>query len=388
MFRLILALMVAVGPLAAEVPQGDRNAGFTPAFANQTRAPAMPPTPVTVGVFARGLENPWGISALPGTGWLVTERAGRLRVVFPDGRVSDPVAGVPQVAAIRQGGLLDVTVSPDFARDRLVFWTYAKPVAGGMATAAARGRLSEDLAALTDVRDIFVQTPPSSSPLHFGSRIVFDRAGHVFITTGERSVEWERGRAQDPNVTYGKVIRLFPDGTVPPDNPFVRGGGDPAVWSYGHRNVQGAAIDARGALWTLEHGPAGGDELNRPQSGRNYGWPEISYGVNYDGSPVGTGRAVQDGMEQPVYFWDPVIAPGGMVFYDGAYAPWRGDALIASLNPGALVRLRIEGGRVTGEEHLLPDVGRIRDVEQLPDGSLFVLVDARDGAVLRVVPGG
>jgi glucose/arabinose dehydrogenase len=212
---------------------------------------------------------------------------------------------------------------------------------------------------------------------------VFDGVGHVFITTGEHASDANRVKAQDLSTTYGKVIRLNPDGSLPADNPY----GD-AIWSYGHRNMQGAAMGP-GGLWTIEHGPRGGDELNRPEAGRNYGWPVISYGINYDGSPVGEGVAVQDGMEQPVYYWDPVIAPGGMLFYRGAaFDDWQGDAVIGSLNPGGLVRLKLQDGRVVGEERLIGSVGRVRDVEELADGSLLILIDAPDGAVLRVQPEG
>jgi glucose/arabinose dehydrogenase len=277
---------------------------------------------------------------------------------------------------------LDVAVSPRFRQDRLVFWTYAKRVAGGTVTAAARGTLQPD-GQMTAVQDIFVQSPPSRHPMHYGSRIIPMADGTLWITTGEHSAPQDAVKAQDVSTTYGKVIRLNWDGSVPDDNPFVGRTGDTSIWSYGHRNIQGAAIGPEG-LWTVEHGPAGGDELNKPLAGLNYGWPVISYGVNYNGRPVGSGRAVQDNMAQPVYYWDPVIAPGGMAFYTGSHADWRGDILIASLNPGGLVRLKLRDGRVVGEERLLPDVGRVRDVEVLPDGSMLILVDARRGAVLHV----
>jgi glucose/arabinose dehydrogenase len=319
--------------------------------------------------------------------WLVTERPGRMRVINSEGVVSSPVIGLPEVRDARQGGLLDVAVSPDFATDRTVFWTYAKPVAGGSVTAAARGVLSVDLH-MTQVRDIWQQNRPSGSDLHFGSRIIPMADGTVWITTGERSTQRERVLAQDLDVTYGKVIRVNWDGTVPADNPYVGRSGDDTIWSYGHRNIQGAAIAPDGRLWTIEHGPRGGDELNQPFAGRNYGWPVISYGINYNGSDVGIGAAQREGMEQPVYYWDPVIAPGGMTFYDGSFGPWQGDLLIGSLNPGALVRLQLQDGRVVGEERLLPDVGRVRDVQMAGNGQVLILVDDGDGAVLRMTPGG
>jgi glucose/arabinose dehydrogenase len=289
-----------------------------------------------------------------------------------------------------QGGLLDVTLGPDFPQDRMVYLTYAKPMGDGLAaTAAARGRLSEDGTRLDGVQDIFVQQPPSPTTNHFGSRIVFAPDGTVFITMGEHFTEEERVYAQDLTKTYGKIVRINPDGTLPDGNPFAgRADADPQVWTYGHRNMQGAAIDpASGHLWTVEHGPRGGDELNRPEPGRNYGWPVISYGENYDGTPVGSGRSAMEGMEQPVYYWDPVIAPSGMVFYEGAMFPeWEGDILIGSLNPGALVRLDMEGDAVKGEEELLSGRGlRVRDVAVDPaDGSVVVVVDEDGSRVTRL----
>jgi aldose sugar dehydrogenase len=311
-------------------------------------------------------------------------------VVSPDGALSPPLAGLPEILAEGQGGLLDASLSPTFAEDRVIYWTYAKPLVGGTsATAAARGRLAEDMASVTDVQDVFVQDPPATATNHYGARVVPDGRGHLFVTTGERFTPANRQRAQDLAATYGKVVRVNLDGTPPADNPFA-GLPDaiPATWSLGHRNIQGAALDADGQLWTIEHGPQGGDELNRIEPGKNYGWPVISYGENYDGSPVGEGITARDGLEQPRYYWDPVIAPGGMTFYDGAMFPeWRGDILASSLDPGALVRLRLDGDTVTGEERLLTDAGRVRDVEVAPDGAVLVLIDAGDGALLRLTKG-
>jgi aldose sugar dehydrogenase len=310
-----------------------------------------------------------------------------MRLIGADGTVSEPISGLPAVAAIEQGGLLDVAIAPDFANSRMVWWTYAKPLANGFATAAARGVLSADGTALTDVQDMFVQDPPTIVPVHYGSRVVFDGAGHVYITTGEHFTEENRLRAQDLNTTYGKVIRLTDTGTIPSDNPYIGIDGDDQIWSYGHRNMQGAAIAPDGMLWTIEHGPQGGDELNHPEPGRNYGWPLVSYGENYDGTPVGSGLSRMEGVEEPVYYWDPVIAPGGMLFYQGnAFPDWQGDLLIGSLNPGALVRLKLANGRVVGEDRVITDVGRVRDVEELADGGLLLLIDATDGGILRVMP--
>ena len=383
------------------VTQGERNAPeLEPAFPEQTRAPEAG-SGLTLGVeeVAGGLEHPWGMALLPDGALLVTERPGRMRIVAADGAVSEPLDGVPAVHARGQGGLLDVAVGPDFEEDRLVYWTYSKPLGDGLsATAAARGRLSEDRAAIEGATDIFVQTPPSPTAKHYGSRVLFDGDGALYVTTGEHSRAEERVLAQDLSASYGKVMRLRPDGSAPPDNPFV---GEPGaiegIWSFGHRNVQGAAIHpGSGALWTVEHGPKGGDELNLPGPGLNFGWPEVSYGRNYDGSPVGSGVGSGLGFEEPVYFWDPVIAPGGMAFYTGElFADWQGDLLIASLNPGALVRLELDGTaaeaagaepRVVGEERLLTDAGRIRDVEVAADGAVLVLTDADNGAVLRLTP--
>lgn len=379
------ALIFLAFPVWAEVDQAPRNAPWLePAFAGQTRAAE------SVSLFGletesvvEGLENPWGIAALPDGRYLVTERAGRMRLIATDGSLSEPIQGVPEVYAERQGGLLDVAIGPSFADDGIIYWTYSKPLGSGQSvTAAARGVLSTDEAALSDVQDIFIQEPASESPFHYGSRIVFDGAGHAFITTGEHFTG--QNLAQDLATTFGKVIRVHQDGSTPGDNPFVDQDGIDTIWSYGHRNVQGAALDANGRLWTIEHGPRGGDELNTPEPGKNYGWPVVSYGVNYDGSAVGDGIAHAEGMEEPVYFWDPVIAPSGMIFYSGAMFPeWEGNLLIGGL-AGALVRLVIEEGRVVGEERLLTDVGRVRDVELAADGSVLILIDDANGAVMRV----
>lgn len=386
----LIAALVPLPALAQPFEWGQRNTNFPPAFPEQFRAPLTETTGgLAITPLADNLEHPWGIATLPGArGWLVTERPGRLRHIAADGTLSPPISGLPEVVAARQGGLLDVALSPDFAQSRVIFVTYAKPVNGQSATAAARMTLSADLASVSDVSDIFVQSPPSPSPMHFGSRIAFLPDWTVAITTGEHSSVSERVLAQDLGTTYGKVIRVTPDGTVPQDNPFTDD--DTAmdtIWSYGHRNIQGATVAPDGTLWTIEHGPKGGDELNAPDPGLNYGWPVISYGENYNGSEVGSGHAVQEGMEQPVYFWDPVIAPGGMDFHSGKmFDDWNGDLLIGSLNPGGVVRLSIADGQATEEERMLMDLGRVRDIEVQPDGSFIVLTDFDDGRVLHVTP--
>jgi glucose/arabinose dehydrogenase len=382
----ILALLPL--PALAAVEQGAPNAPYQPAFENQTRAPELPDTPVQATPFAGPLESPWGIASLPDGSFLVTERPGRMRLVGADGTISDPIAGVPEVNPGGQGGLLDVAVAPDFAQSRTVFWTYSKPMGRGLvATAAARGTLSQDGTQLTDVRDIFVQTPASDSTKHYGSRIVPVGDGTLFVTTGEHSDAPERELAQDPNATWGKVVRITENGEALSDNPYAGGGGRAEVWTLGHRNIQGAALDGQGRLWITEMGPLGGDELNLIERGTNYGWPVVSYGLNYDGSPVGSGEPRAEGFAEPVYYWDPVIAADNILFYDGALFPdWQGDAVVTALKAGGLVRLRIEGDRVTGEERMLSDLGRVRDVEELGDGSLLILTDGPDGQVMRVTP--
>ncbi|KPP89112.1 MAG: glucose/sorbosone dehydrogenase family protein [Rhodobacteraceae bacterium HLUCCA08] len=388
--RLIPLLAMIPTLASAQVEQGPANADFAPAFEAQTRAPALPETAVTVTRFAEGLDTPWGIAALPDGGYLVTERSGALRRVGPDGAVSEPISGVPEVDARRQGGLLDVVVGPDFETDRRVWITYAKRVRGGTVTAAATGTLSADGTLLEDMREIFEQSPPSPNPMHFGSRIVLDPGGeNAFITLGEHFTPQERVLAQDLGTTYGKVVRVDAlDGAPPADNPFSGQDSLGSIWSYGHRNPQGAALDGAGQLWVLEHGPRGGDELNRIEPGVNYGWPVISYGINYNGSDVGGGIAVAEGMAQPVYYWDPVIAPGGLTFYDGDAFDWEGDALASGLVAQSLVRLRIEDGQVVGEERIAEGVGRVRDVEVAGDGSVLILIDAPApfGEILRLTP--
>jgi glucose/arabinose dehydrogenase len=334
---------------------------------------------------AVGLEHPWGVALLPDGRFLVTERPGRLRIVHPDGRLSAPLRGVPAVWASGQGGLLDVALSPGFATDRLVYLSFAETGGGGAGTAVARGRLGE--AGLEGTQVIWRQQPKvEGTSYHWGSRLVFRPDGTLFVTTGDRY--GHRERAQDLSTTIGKIVRINADGSVPPDNPFVgRAGVLPEIWSYGHRNVQAAALDAGGELWTVEHGARGGDELNNPQPGKNYGWPVITYGVDYSGARIGIATA-HPGMEQPVFYWDPVIAPSGAAFYSGrAFADWRGDLLVGSLRPGLLVRLRIAGGRVAQEERYLADLGeRIRDVREGPDGAIYLLTDSPRGRLLRVEP--
>jgi glucose/arabinose dehydrogenase len=330
------------------------------------------------------LDHPWSLAFLPDGRILVTERPGRLRIVAADGSISAPLTGVPEVVARGQGGLLDVVLDPDHATNGLIYLSYAEPGSGGAGTAVARARLGAGK--LEEVRVIFRQDPKTGGGGHFGSRLVFAPDGNLFVTVGERQ---QRDYAQDLTRHWGKVIRIRPDGSVPSDNPFVgRGDARPEIWSYGHRNPQGAALNPRtGALWTVEHGAMGGDELNVPRPGRNYGWPVITYGLDYSGVKIGEGTA-KPGMEQPVHYWDPSIAPSGMAFYTGdRYPGWRGSLFVGSLKFGLLVRLELDGERVTTEERLLEGVdARIRDVRQGPDGFLYLLTDEDEGRLLRLEP--
>ncbi|WP_248310317.1 PQQ-dependent sugar dehydrogenase [Bosea sp. 117] len=343
---------------------------------------------------ATGLENPWGLAFLPDGRMLVTERPGRLRIVSPNGTVSAPVAGVPPVYAMGQGGLLDVALAPDFSDSRMVYLSYAEPREGISGTSVARGRLVEEAgnARLDGVEVIFRQQPSAGGSSHYGSRLVFGRDGRLFVTLGDRYSL--RDKAQDLSTHLGKIVRIERDGGVPSDNPFARtANARPEIWSYGHRNVQGAALDpATGRLWTIEHGARGGDELNHPEAGRNYGWPVITYGRDYSGLPIGEGTQ-KPGMEQPVKYWDPSFAPSGLAFYTGKLIPqWQGDLFAGGLAGTRLVRLRLDAAKekVVEEEVLLEDLGaRIRDVQQGPDGALWLLTDdPGEGDVLRLSPAG
>jgi glucose/arabinose dehydrogenase len=345
---------------------------------------------IRVTTFASGLKNPWGLAALPDGGFLVTEKSGNLRFVTSGGKLSEPLKGVPKVDSRGQGGLLDVALDPQFQRNRLVYISYSEPGEAGNSTAVARGVLGADGGTLSDLKVIFSQKPKVRSTKHFGSRLIFDREGHLFIGLGERSEEQFRTQAQKLDSHLGKVIRIRPDGSVPEDNPFVnRTGALPEIWSYGHRNIQGAALNPEtGVLWINEHGPRGGDEINIPEAGRNYGWPVVSYGVNYDGTPVGTGKQKAEGMEDPIYYWTPVIGSSGMTFYTGSAIPgWKGSLFNGGLVTKNIVRLELDGTRVVHEERMLDDLGqRIRTVIQGQDGALYLLTDESSGEILRVGP--
>lgn len=357
--------------------------GAAPAEA-QSRTVAAGDTSVRVETIAGGLVHPWGLAQLPDGSLLVSERPGRLRHVAADGTLSAPLAGVPEVFAQGQGGLLDVALAPDFAASRLVYVSFAEPGPGGASTALARGRLTDDTAALTGTEVIFRQEPKVPGPNHFGSRIVFAPDGTLFLTLAER---FKFQPAQDLGSTLGKVVRLKPDGAVPADNPFVgRQGARPEIFSLGHRNIQAAALNPEsGRLWIAEMGPKGGDEINIVEPGRNYGWPEVSWGTHYDNRPIPKPPARPD-FTDAIHQWTPVIAPSGMIFYTGdAFPGWRGSLLIGGLVAKGVVRVTHDGDKVTGEERI-PLGHRIRDVIQASDGSVLVLTDEDDGAILRLSP--
>jgi glucose/arabinose dehydrogenase len=343
---------------------------------------------LAVDTVARGLVHPWSLAFLPDGRMLVTERPGRLRLVTREGALSPPLAGVPKVFASGQGGLHDVILDRDYAQNQTIYFCYAEPAGGGARTALARARLvDEGTPRVAEVATIFHQQGPLSSGNHFGCRIVHAPDGNLFLTTGDHFTT--RDQAQNLGNHLGKLIRIRPDGSVPPDNPFVgRAGAKPEIWSYGHRNSQGAAINpATGKFWMHEHGPRGGDEINIPEAGKNYGWPVIGYGIDYSGAKIHESTA-KPGMEQPIKYWVPSIAPSGMAFYDGRLIPaWKGNVFIGALAGQMLVRLEVNGDTVGKEERLLENMGeRIRDVREGPDGALYLLTDNRNGRILRVAP--
>lgn len=374
-------------PVESRAPNaGDQR----PAFAGQTRACATPSNvTLDVTVVARGLERPWAVEPMPDGRLLVTEKPGRLRLVSADGAIGEPIAGVPAVDARGQGGLLDVALSPNFATDRVLFWSFSEPRQGGNGTSIARGTLSADGRTLSDVRVIFRVLPTYDGDKHYGSRLAFGPDGMLYAAFGERSDAPMRQYAQRLDSHLGKIVRIRPDGSVPQDNPFVgRAGALPEIWSLGHRNVQSAAFDDSGRLWEVEHGTRGGDEVNLVQKGANYGWPIAAYGIEYAGRPIQGASTQREGTVQPVYYWDPVIAPSGLEYYSGtAFPAWRGSLLVGGLQTKGIVRLKVEGDRVTGEEHLLTDRGRrVRDVREDARGLVYVVTD--EGELWRVAPRG
>ena len=394
-----LSLVLAGSAMAAGVETREPITPYKPAFAGQTRAPEQK---LGVGfqttMVAKGLTFPWGMTFLPDGRMLVTEKAGALRIVGKDGTVSAPVAGTPAVFSGGQGGMLDVALDPAFATNRLVYLSFSEPQPGGKNnTAVARGKLVEGPQPhLEGLTVIYHQAPSFASPIHFGSRLAFARDGKLFVTQGERYFPEGQKQAQDLGSLLGKIVRINADGSVPKDNPFVgREGARPEIWSYGHRNIQAAAIHPQtGELWTVEFGPQGGDELNIARKGRNYGWPTITYGVNYGPAraPITGGETQRPGMEQPLYYWDPVIAPSGLVIYTGALFPaWKGSLLIAGLQPqglpgGAITRLTVKNEKVVGEERLDLPPTYWRDIRQGPDGAIYLLKGGPVGAILKLTP--
>jgi aldose sugar dehydrogenase len=359
-----------------------------PVRPDQTRAcEATTTTAVEVAVVTDDLDNPWSVEPLPDGALLVTEKGGRMRIVSATGDVSDAITGVPRVDAQGQGGLLDVALGPDFANDRVIYWSFSEPRDGGNGTSIGRGVLSEDRRRLDDVRVIFRSQPTYDGDKHFGSRLLFGPDGMLYMTLGERSDLVTRPQAQQRDSHLGKLLRLTPDGQPAPDNPFV-GDNDtrPEIWTIGHRNVQAAAFDGQGRLWVIDHGPQGGDELNLIERGSNYGWPLVTFGEEYSGEPIPNAVTTREGYVDPVYYWDPVIAPSGAQFYDGsAFPDWQGNLFVGALRDQQLVRLVLENDRVVGEEHLLGDrQERVRDVRQGGDGALYVVTD--EGSLLRLSP--
>ena len=393
---LCAAVAVAYAQQAPVDPRPANAPNQKPAFAGQTDAPERKTNVAfEVVTVAQGLESPWGMAFLPGGKMLVTEKPGRLRIVAADGTLSAPVTGLPPVDARGQGGLLDVAIDPAFATTQMVYFSFSEPHEDRTNnTAVGRGKLVDgDAPRLENMEVIYKQAPSMRSNGHFGSRVVFGRDGTLFVTQGDRQIEAGRLLVQQFDTLQGKIVRINKDGSIPKDNPFVgKEGARGEIWSLGHRNAQAATINpTTGELWEVEHGTRGGDEINIARKGKNYGWPIIAYGIEYQGKPITGDITAQAGLEQPVYFWDPVIAPSGMVFYTGDLFPaWKGSLFIGGLATTNLVRLDVKGERVVSEERLLKDMQpkpeRIRDVKQGPEGALYLLTDSPQGRVLKLVP--
>ncbi len=361
-----------------------------PTFEGQTRACAIKSkTAWEVIVLAKGLENPWAVEPLPNGEFLVTEKPGRMRIISKTGTLGKPLTGLPEIKTGGQGGLLDVALSPGFTSDRTIYWSFSESRKDGSGTSVARGILSQDGSKVEQASVIFQAIPAYNNNMHFGSRLSFGPDGMLYVTLGERSDKETRPQAQHMNSHLGKILRLTPDGKAAPGNPFIgQEGALPEIWTVGHRNVQSAAFDTDGKFWVVEMGPRGGDELNLVQKGKNYGWPLVTFGEEYSGLPVANSVTHKAGFEDPVYYWDPVIAPSGAQFYTGsAFPEWQGNLFVGALREQRLVRLKIENNRVTGEEHLLTDRNkRVRDVRQGPDGALYVVTDESDGELWKIVP--
>ncbi|HYF30983.1 MAG TPA: PQQ-dependent sugar dehydrogenase [Chitinophagaceae bacterium] len=371
----------------APVETKSPNTDYKPAFAGQTRVGSVKTTTAYEGrVITNDLESPWGIVSLPDGRFLVTQKEGSMRIVTPDGQVSSPITGLPAVNDRGQGGLLGLTLDPAFEQNRMVYWVFSENVQGGSLTSVAKGKLSADEKTIENATVIYRATPAYNGSLHYGGRILFDKSGHLFVSTGERSDLATRQQSQHLNSGLGKIVRITTDGKPAPGNPsFNNANARPEIYSYGHRNVQGLAFHpATGDLWENEFGPRGGDELNLIQPAKNYGWPIITYGIEYSGPKIGGGITQQAGMEQPVYYWDPVISPSGMTFYSGNAIPeWNNNLFIACLSGLHIARLVIKDNKVVGEERLLRNENqRFRDVTQGRDGALYAVTDG--GRLYRV----
>lgn len=393
MLAISLLTVPALAQTTGTAETGEANApDQKPAFENQTRA-ALPDAVPQIGVdiVAEDLPHLWAMEFLPDGRMLVTAKDGAMHVILQEnGEASPPIEGVPAVVTAGQGGLLDVALAPDFETSNRIYFSFSEPRDGGNGTSVATARLTEEEGkfALQDVTVIFRQMPTYDGDKHFGSRLVFGPKGELYVTVGERSDPETRVGAQDLGSGFGKVFRIDAKGKALADNPFVKTDGAlPEIWSYGHRNLQAATLDGEGRLWTVEHGPKGGDELNRPEAGRNYGWPKVTYGIDYSGAPIGEGITALEGTEQPVYYWDPVIGPSGMAYYAGEAIPeWKGSFLIGGLVSKGLVVLHMDGDRVAREERVPLDA-RIRDVKVAPDGTVFVVTEEQGGpsTILRLV---
>jgi glucose/arabinose dehydrogenase len=363
------------------------NSDYQPAFAGQTRiAGVKTATPFQGTAIASSLNRPWGITALPDGRLLITEKEGTMRLATTGGQIGEAITGIPEVNAAGQGGLLGITTDPDFTANRMVYWVFSENTAEGNLTAVAKGKLSPDERRIENATVIYRATPAYRGNLHYGGRIVVDKNGNLFVSTGERSDLATRPQAQDLKSALGKIVHITRDGQPAGGNAFAgRNDARPELYSYGHRNVQGLAFHPEtGDLWETEMGPRGGDELNRIEPGKNYGWPVIGYGLEYSGQKVGSGITQQSGMEQPIYYWDPVISPSGMTFYSGdAIAEWKNNVFIGGLSGSHIARLVIKNNKIVGEERLLADEGqRFRDITQGKDGALYAITD--QGRLYRI----